>query len=77
VIAEKKTRASLGNPRQTDEHGFLADIQVQPINKKKKCMRKDKTTDIEQFFHPAPDAGQDIDLDGEPQKGRRGCKLCP
>jgi hypothetical protein len=74
-IVEKKIRASLGNPRQTDEHGFLADIQVQPIDKKR-CTRKEKTTDIEHFFHPA--AVQDIDSNGgEPQKTRRCCKLCP
>lgn len=74
---EKKARAdraSLGNPRQMDERGFLADIQVQPLDKKKST-RKEKTTDIEQFFNPAAD--QDVDLNGESQKGRRCCKLCP
>jgi len=70
-ITEKKIRASLGNPQQVDEDGFLADIQVQPINKKH--TRKEKTTDIEKFFYPAVVEG--INSNGEP-KSRRGCKLC-
>jgi len=74
LITEKKIHASLGNPRQTDEHGFLADIEVQPIDKKKPT-RKEKTTDIEKFFYPAPT--EETDPNGEPQTARRCCKLCP
>ena len=73
-ITEKKICASLGNPRQMDEHGFLADIQVQSIDKKS-YTRKEKTIDIERFFHSP--VVEDVKADGEPPKAHRCCKLCP
>ncbi|KAG6858613.1 hypothetical protein C0995_015311 [Termitomyces sp. Mi166 len=46
----KKKHISLGNPTAVGDDGFLADINVQPINEEIET-REDKRRDIDQFFH--------------------------
>ncbi|KAG6858716.1 hypothetical protein C0995_014485 [Termitomyces sp. Mi166 len=46
----KKKHVSLGNPTAVGDDGFLADINVQPINEEIE-MCEDKRRDIDQFFH--------------------------
>ncbi|KAG6883164.1 hypothetical protein C0995_012812, partial [Termitomyces sp. Mi166 len=67
----KKKHVSLGNPTAVDDDGFLADINVQPINEEIET-REDKRCDIDQFFHQPVTK----EISGK-QKKYCICKVCP
>ncbi|KAG6893926.1 hypothetical protein C0993_012693, partial [Termitomyces sp. T159_Od127] len=67
----KKLRISLGNPTAVGNDGFLADINIQPIEEEKE-KREDKRRDVNHFFHE-PSVRQ---LNGK-EKSCCVCKICP
>jgi hypothetical protein len=72
ILADKKARASLGNPADVDSDGLLADIIVQPVNEEEPPSLEDKRRDTDQFFHPAV-----LKVVNGKTKKYSTCKLCP
>jgi hypothetical protein len=70
IVADKKARASLGNPAEINSDGFLMDMVVQPVDEDTPT-HEDKRRDINQFFHPAVLK----DVNGKMKK-YSSCKLC-
>ncbi len=70
-ITAKKTCASLGNPMEKDNEGFLLDIDIQPVDVGIPTC-EDKRRDIDQFFSPPISRS----VDGQMKK-YCCCKICP
>ena len=64
-------RASLGNPKEVDDEGFLMDVDVQAIDEDPPS-REDKRRDVDYFFKSPVEKS----VNGKVKKYCI-CKLCP
>jgi hypothetical protein len=72
IVVAKKMHASLGNPKEVDDEGFLMDVDVQTIDEDPPS-REDKRCDVDHFFKSPVEKK---DAKGMVKKYCT-CKLCP
>jgi hypothetical protein len=71
IVIAKQTHASLGNPKEVDDEGFLMDVDVQTIDEDPPS-REDKRRDVDHFFKSPVEKS----VNGK-VKRYCICKLCP
>jgi hypothetical protein len=71
IVTAKQTHASLGNPKEVDDEGFLMDVDVQKIDEDIPS-REDKRRDVDHFFKSPVEKS----INGKVKKYCI-CKLCP